>query len=70
MEWKFYPKEKPTDSTWLVVSLQKEGVHFNYIAYYDAEKDKWFRHNPFNHEENIIELDIKVGPWISIPVHI
>ncbi|MBG0512962.1 hypothetical protein [Elizabethkingia meningoseptica] len=70
MKWKFYPKEKPEDSGTFIVSLVKDGEYFNYIAWYDVDDDVWFRQNPFNHQENVIELDLQIVAWASVPVHI
>lgn len=70
MKWKFYPQEKPDDSGTFLLSLTKDGEYFNYIAWYNADDDVWFRQNPFNHEENVIELDLPIIAWASVPVHI
>ncbi|OPC53444.1 hypothetical protein BAY07_15450 [Elizabethkingia bruuniana] len=61
-----YPKTKPYYSGYFLIIIKKEDYKFNYVAQYNHRTNKWFRFNPFNHQENIIEIDMEIKQWSEI----
>ena len=68
MKWN--TKGLPKETGRYVVSLEIKKPHgimiFHYVAYYDAETNKWFKFDPFvdnyQHEK---EIEGKVTAWMS-----
>lgn len=67
MEWIDYNELKPKSSGSYVISLTrplKSGgdYTFKYLAYYDTTKDSWFKFNPFDNENKVLEeITLKVN---------
>lgn len=66
MEWIDYNESKPKSSGSCVISLTrplKSGNYtFKYLAYYDLDKDSWFKYNPFDDENDVLDrITLKVN---------
>jgi len=70
MNWIPYPKEKPQKSQSYTVSISRKRHNtefsFTYVAYYDAEKDEWYKYDAFEDiEMKKDKITETVNGWVS-----
>lgn len=68
MNWIKYPEIKPTKSQPYLISITRPysggDLTFNYIAFYDAESNQWFKYDGFSNENNVLEkITEKINGW-------
>lgn len=75
MEWISYPERKPEQSGPYVVSIQRpynnSDLTFKYVAYFNADSNEWFKYNPFEDENGILEkIDFRINGWGQVPIYL
>ena len=68
MQWNSHAN--PSESGRYTVSVQVQRSHgievFNYVAHYDAESNKWYKHDPFEvNAEHVNEIEGNVNAWME-----